>query len=189
MEKTDQKPNFEEDANASSFESMSQERLDTLGALTKEARDLDYTIEKMTAALEDSQKKLRELLELKIPEIMQGMNMTEIKLTTGERLIMKKFYAAHISEEHQIQAFEWLRKNGHDAIIKNEVKGSFGKGEDQQVTKVMEILSAQFPGIFNCKTSVHASTLKSFVKEQLESGAAIPTDLLGVHVGNKITIK
>jgi hypothetical protein len=36
---------------------------------------------------------------------------------------------------------------------------------------------------------VHAQTLKAFVREMMESGATIPLDLFGVHMGRKAVIK
>lgn len=174
---------------ASSFEEMSQAKLQTLAELARETRELEAAIESMTKELEERQARLRDLVELKMPEILMEMNISEIKLTTGEKLVMKKFYAGHISEEHKEAAFKWLRENNFDSLIKNEVKGTFGKGEDEKVQMVMDLLSQKFPGIFSAKSSVHPQTLKSFIKEQLEAGENIPQDLFGVHVGNKVTIK
>ena len=39
------------------------------------------------------------------------------------------------------------------------------------------------------KQAVHASTLKAFVKEQIQDGKQVPNDMFGVYVANRVTIK
>ena len=39
------------------------------------------------------------------------------------------------------------------------------------------------------KKAVHPSTLKAFVKEQIERGKSLPLDILGVYVGQKSEIR
>ena len=39
------------------------------------------------------------------------------------------------------------------------------------------------------KQEVHSGTLKAFVKERIENGEEVPTDLFGVFTGERATIK
>ena len=39
------------------------------------------------------------------------------------------------------------------------------------------------------RKSVHPSTLKAFVREQIEMGKELPLDLLGVHIGQRSEIR
>jgi len=41
----------------------------------------------------------------------------------------------------------------------------------------------------NRKKTVHPSTLRGFVKEQVQLGKNPPSDLFGVYVANRVTIK
>ncbi len=180
------KPPIDFSKDASTFEEMSQEKLNTLAILAQEARKLEGDIEFDEAALKTKKERFNLIVEKLIPDVMIEMSITEIKLITGEKLIMKKFYGASIKDEFQERAFAWLREHGHDSLIKNKIEASFGKGEDAKIAELMKILA---PLGATCKTSVHPMTLKSFVKEQIESGQEIPADLFGLHIGNKITIK
>ena len=42
---------------------------------------------------------------------------------------------------------------------------------------------------FTSDLSVHASTLKAFVKERIEAGTEFPRELFGVHVATKAVVK
>lgn len=171
------------------FEAIPQEKLNSLGKLAAEQHALSQAIEVAQAALDAQQERLRIILEKEMPDIMMELGMEQIKLLTGEKLTMTKFYSASIKPEFQEVAFKWLRDNGHDAIIKNKVEGSFGKGEDEKVQEIMQKLEEAVPGVFTCKTSVHAMTLKSFVKEQIEAGREIPAEPFGIFIGNKVKVK
>ena len=39
------------------------------------------------------------------------------------------------------------------------------------------------------KQGVHVSTLRAFVKEQIQDGKQVPNDMFGVYVANRVTIK
>jgi hypothetical protein len=173
----------------SDFEAIPQEKLQTLSTFAKEARELSINIEELENNLSAMKQRLQVVTEKEMPDIMMELGMEQIKLTTGEKLTMKKFYSASIKPELQEAAFKWLRDNGHDSLIKNKVEGSFGKGEDEKVREIMEKLQSMVPGVFTAKTSVHSMTLKSFVKEQIEAGSNLPQEMFGVFIGNKITIK
>ena len=85
-------------------------------------------------------------------------------------------------------AFDWLRQNNLDDIIKNDVVVSFGKGEDNVAGHCVGLLEEQ--GFTpETKTYVHPSTLKAFVKERIQSGKPIDLDMFGAFVSNVAEIK
>lgn len=174
---------------ASDFEAIPQPQLLSLGELAKEQHVLLQQIAILELQLKTANDRLSLILEKLMPDIMVEIGMEQMKLLTGEKLTLKTFYNASIKDEFKEAAFKWLRENNHDAIIKNKIEGSFGKGEDALVKEVAETLEKLAPGVFTRKESVHPQTLKSFVKEQLEAGAALPQETFGVFVGKKVTIK
>ena len=119
---------------------------------------------------------------------MQTAGLTEIVLSTGEKITITEFYNAHISKANQETAYQWLVQNGHEGLIKNEVSLKFGREEDLIAQETVQALKARglAPEI---RQSVHPSTLKAFVKEQLTSGRDIPTEPFGIYIGSKAIIK
>lgn len=154
--------------------------------------ELQQTAEKnvadLTEQLEVAKKDLKRLSEEIIPDAMLSLGLSGMQLADGSEVEIKRFYSASISEEHKKEAFKWLRQNKHDGIIKSEVVSKFGRGEQSEMHALTKLLREhQLP--FQQKDTVHHATLKAFVKEKLEAGENLPTDLFGVFVGNRTVIK
>ena len=114
---------------------------------------------------------------------MQSAGLTEIVLSTGEKISVTEFYNAHISKANQELAYKWLVENGHEGLIKNEVSLKFGREEGQVVDETVMALKSR--GLSpEVRQSVHPSTLKAFVKEQLTTGKDIPTEPFGIYIGS-----
>ena len=84
-------------------------------------------------------------------------------------------------------AFNWLKTNGHEDIIKNVVSVQFGRGEDGKADYLLGNLQSQG---FSPATKrwVEPMTLKAFVREQVEKGTDLPFETFSVYVGQKSKI-
>lgn len=174
------------------IEDMPPEKLKSLGAHAKRAREIELTVSQLTDRITALSEELKQITEIKMPEILMEIGIEEFKLNSGEKLKLATYYSASISDSDPVQkekAFEWLRSNGHDAIIKNEVKGTFGKGEEEKARVVFKQLEAMAPGLFTKKSLVHPQTLKAFVKELCEAGTPPPAEPFRLYIGKKVTIK
>jgi hypothetical protein len=140
---------------------------------------------------EEGVKKLKEqariISELEIPSMMKEMNITKLKLSDGESVEVGKFYSASIPAEKQDEAFTWLRNNGLGDIIKNDITVTFGRGEDNKAAQYANLARGQgFEPVQ--KIGVHAQTLKALVRERMESGLDVPSDLFKPYEGNRTKI-
>lgn len=162
--------------------------LTKVASLAKRQAELENEIENIESHLADRKEALRVIQEVSLPQAMQECGLTKFTTVDGYVIDVKPFYSAKIGEDNQVECFSWLRNHGHDDIIKNEIKTSFGRGEDA-VAKVV-ISSLQTIGVpFTQKTSVHPQTLTAFVREQVESGSDFPLDTFKVFIGQKAKIK
>jgi hypothetical protein len=167
--------------------------LESIVALVERQRQLETETLDLQTKLDEKVQQLRDIAEKKLPDLMIQLGVSSFKLTDGSSLVIKKFYQASISEEKRLEAFGWLRDHNHDDLIKHEIKAIFGKGEDKVSRKLVETLIAKKIN-FTDKESVHPSTLKAFVKEQVESQAErlandetaepFPMETFSVYVGN-----
>ena len=140
---------------------------------------------------EEGVKKLKEqariISELEIPSMMKEMNITKLKLSDGESVEVGKFYSASIPAEKQDEAFTWLRNNGLGDVIKNDITVTFGRGEDNKAAEYAVLARGQgFEPIQ--KIGVHAQTLKALVRERIEAGLDVPSDLFKPYEGNRTKI-
>ena len=123
-----------------------------------------------------------------IPTMMAEMGLSHLKLMDGSSVDVKPNYSANISVANREKAFNWLRENGLGDIIKNEISVSFGRNEDNKAADYAAL--AEERGFQPTqKLKVEPMTLKALVRERLEAGKTMPTEIFNVFVGNKTTIK
>ena len=123
-----------------------------------------------------------------IPTMMSEMGLSELKLQDGSHLKVSTSYRATITEANKVAAFNWLRKNGLGDIIKNEISVSFGRNEDNKAADYAEL--AKSNGFQPTqKMKVEPMTLKALVRERIEAGKDMPTEIFGIFSENKTTIK
>jgi len=114
-----------------------------------------------------------------LPLLMKEVGLKEFKLDNGALVELLTDVKCGITEARKPAAHKWLVDNGFSGLIKTEVVVPFDRGTHDEAIEMAEELIAEGHEC-NIKESVHAQTLKSFVKEQLEAGAALPMDLFGV---------
>jgi hypothetical protein len=152
-------------------------------------------LEGVSSEIENAEEKLK-LLKQKhdyisgevIPTMMSEMGLSHLKLIDGSTVDVKPNYSANISVANRKKAFQWLRENGLGDIIKNEISVSFGRNEDNKAADYAAL--AEERGYQPTqKLKVEPMTLKALVRERLEAGKSMPTEIFNVFVGNKTTIK
>lgn len=162
--------------------------LKVVADLVRQQLVLEQRVKDLEDELKRAQQDLFKVSQEVLPEALAEHGLSELKMADGSKITVSQTIQAHISKEKQDAAFDWLRHNEFDDLIKNVVSLEFGKGEDDQARDVMEALTNRGYWPQN-KQSVHPSTLKAFVKEQVEKGSEIPSDLFGIFIGKKAVIK
>ena len=140
---------------------------------------------------EENLKKLKEEADVLsgevIPTMMTEMNISTLKLADGTAVEVKPIYGASISPERKEEAFNWLRINGLGDLIKNEVTVSFGRNEDNKAIAYAN-LAAERGYQPAQRLKVEPMTLKALVRERIEAGKDMPSDLFNVFAGNRTKI-
>ena len=186
------KPTFEDLIGTESVEEWTNDvtdgELSIVSTLANKQLKLATEVKQLEVDLKAKKEELRLTSEQELPDAMQAAGLTQIVLSTGEKISINEFYNAHISKANQEVAYQWLIKNGHAGLIKNEVLLKFDRGEDEKVAQTVSALQAR--GLSpNVRQSVHHSSLKAFVKEQFTAGNDIPTEPFGIYIGTKAIIK
>lgn len=134
------------------------------------------------------QENLKQVSEVDLPTAMFEAGVSSFTLDNGAKVSVKDEVYASIPKGKENEAFGWLNENGFGAIVKHVVSASFGKEEDSRAKEFVE--AAKALGLTpEDKRSVHASTLKAFVKEQLQQGKNIPLELFGAFQISKASVK
>ena len=164
------------------------ENIQSLADQVENLEELRKDIENQEEYIKSLKKKQDHLSGEVIPTMMAEMGLAELKLQDGSHLKVSTSYRATITEANKEAAFNWLRNNGLGDIIKNEISVSFGRNEDNKAADYAAL--AQERGFQPTqKLKVEPMTLKALVRERIEAGKDMPTELFNVFVGNKTTIK
>jgi len=175
------------------FEQDQREDLNSVN----DAKSLSDQVVKLKKLEDELEQKEKELKELKrhidivsgdvIPTMMQEMNISTLKLADGSSVEVKPVYGASIPIGKREEAFSWLRENNLGDLIKNEVTVSFGVNEDNKAQSYAVLAKGQgFEPVQKLK--VEPMTLKALVRERLESGQEMPSDLFNVFSGNRTKV-
>ena len=120
--------------------------------------------------------------------MLTEMGLSYLKLADGSSVEVKTNYSATITQANKEKAFNWLRENGLGDIIKNELTVSFGRNEDNKAAEYADLAKGQGYQPTQ-KLKVEPMTLKALVRERIEGGKPLPTEIFNVFIGNKTTIK
>ena len=164
------------------------ENIQSLADQVERLENLNQEIEKTEKDLKQKKKNLEHLSGEIIPTMMAEMGLSHLKLMDGSSVDVKPHYSANITIANKEAAFNWLRNNGLGDIIKNEISVSFGRNEDNKAADYAVLAKGQ--GFQPTqKLKVEPMTLKALVRERIEAGKDMPTELFNIFVGNKTTIK
>ena len=178
------KINFEEDR----VQSVTQaDTAKTLSDKVIELKELEDEIENAEQSVSKLKEQARYISQIEVPQMMEEMHITKLKLKDGESVEIKKIYGASITPDNQEKAFTWLREHGLGDIIKNDVSVTFGMGEDNKAQQYAVLARGQGYEPVQ-KIGVHTGTLKAVVRERIESGQDMPSDLFKTYAGNSTKI-
>ena len=172
------------------------DRKESLGEVdnAKALSDQVTKLQSLEDEIEEQEKKLKELKRNQellsgevIPTMMTEMNISTLKLADGSAVEVKPVYGASIPAAKKEDAFNWLRENGLGDLIKNEITVAFGRNEDNKAQQYAVLAQGQGYEPVQ-KLKVEPMTLKALVRERLESGQEMPSDLFNVFAGNRTKI-
>lgn len=157
---------------------QSEDKLAELSQLAEEQLAKQQAVADAERALKERKEELRQIAEVAVPELMDSLGIENFTTTSGIKIKVGTKIRASINAQNQRGAFDWLREHGHEAIIKRELKMTFGMGEDEQAQEVIKKLDGM---PVQDKSAVHPSTLVKFVGEMLEAGHDVPAELFNIH--------
>ena len=177
-----------EKAQVSGIDKLSDNSLESIADLCTRQIQLEKEIQKLEDEISWKKGKLREISYELIPEALAERNLSELKLSDGSAVTVKKVYGASITKGKEGEALQWLRENGFEDLIKNDVTVSFGRGEDNKAGDFRGLAEAQ--GFMpSQRMAVHPSTLRAFYRERVEAGQDLPPDIFNTFSGQQTKIK
>jgi len=170
------------------------DRLSNLRQSLKFYRDLLTQKQDLEQRLETINQQIRHLCDVELVQLFSTAQLSSLVLEAEGNLPALEakrlpFYSAKLPEEEAARqkAFDWLEENGHSDIIKSLITVALGRGERSLAKKITDTL-LQLGVSYQQSVSVHASTLKAFIKHEIEAGHYVPYDLLGAYAGETVKV-
>jgi len=156
---------------------MEENALKELENLILDKRKVSFEIEKVEDQLKSLKTQEEHLARELIPSLLNRYGLSEIRLSSGEKVIVKDNLKASIADKNYSLAYHnMIDAEGDDKDqAENKVKSLF---------KVQTVIEDPSPEVLNLlmensvvydmKHSIHPQTLKKYCKDRLENGKTIP---------------
>ena len=178
---------FDEMFDDTTLDKVQKGDIKTLSSLVKDLDQLTIDINEKEEELKSLKLQKHKMSTEQIPAMMDEMGVQRLDVENLS-VSLKPLINASIPPTRREEAYQWLRENDLDDIIKNDVIMSFGKGEDNMAGDIMYQLEQR--GMHpEKKTHIHSMTLKAFIRERVEKGLPIDLDLFGAYVARIADIK
>lgn len=156
---------------------------DAMGAIGRLLEDWAVCQDQLAEAndmVADVKARIKDIEESTLPAMMEEANCKKFESPDGSSITTKDELFISIKADKKEDTYEWLGENGHGSIVKHVIACQFGKGEDADAEIVKALLSVnEIP--FADGMSVHAGTLKSWAKEERESGRDLPEEFFNTY--------
>lgn len=173
---------------AADIAKVGEDGLSRVSSLVRQQFALEQRVLDIEEELRKTKEDLRKVSEEYLPSALREQGLKELRMEDGSFVSISPFYSASIPKDRTIEAFDWLRQNEFGDLVKNTVSASFGRGSDEKAQALLMDLERQGMDVSQ-KQWVEPMTLKAFVKEQVEKGSELPTELFGVYIGQKAKIR
>ena len=178
---------FEEMFDETTLDKVQEGDMKNLSSLVKDLNQITLNINEKEEELKALKLQKHKMSTEQIPAMMDEMGVQRLDVENLS-VTLRPLINASIPQTRREEAFQWLRDNGLDDIIKNDVIMSFGKGEDNMAGDIMYELEKR--GMHpEKKTHIHSMTLKAFIRERVEKGLPIDLDMFGAFVARTADIK
>ena len=162
--------------------------LQGLQIIINNLQEIQQEITNQENKLKDLKDREKYYANIIIPDLMNQLNLKTLTLKDGSQIAVKNIFGASIVAEKKPEAFDWLRKSGMGAIVKNNITVRFGLDEDNKAEQYATLARGQGYEP-DRQVAVHAGTLRNALQEFHEKGGAIPAELFHTFEGNQTKIK
>jgi len=163
-----------------------------LGSIEPLIASWKKTKDKVTSAeaeVKQMKEELRRMEYVDIPSAMGEVGLAEIKTSDGLTVSCTPFVDGGIIKSEEARALTWLEENDYGDIIKTALSLALGKGENELAAKAAKAIEDAIGAKAEVKESVHAQTMKAFLRQCEVDGVVLPEDLFRVYRGNVAKIK
>ena len=162
-----------------------------LAMLASTIKDQTALVNILEADLKAQQKRLRQLNEVDMPELMDELGFEKIQLSSGETISVGDNYYMSISQANKPTVAQWLQDHGLGAHVGYKVEVEFNHADLETFHQLQTDLKSRFQTV-GSSVSMHTGSVKSSVVKMLgtlfDAGEEVPK-ALGLSIVRSTKIK
>ena len=166
-----------------------QDQLAAISTIVASALKLMRDIESTEEYLKTLKSDLHVINTRTLPDVMASAGTAEFKTQEGFKVSINDFVSGSLPKEitAKAEAMRWLEAHDAGGLIKNQLRATFDKGQDNIAGEVRAVLD-KFGIGFESKRDVHPQTLAAFARERMRNGEQVPLETLGLFAGRTAKI-
>ena len=142
--------------------------------LAREQVRREKAVLELQQKLEEATKKLNEIKEGELPDLMDELGFPEIALGNGYRLVVDMEYKISVPKDNQVAVANWFEKLGYGHDVRREFVISFNKEEEEWAKKFQSDLKRRKKKLrTSVVKTVPSATVRSRVIKLLEAGIEV----------------
>lgn len=149
-----------------------KDKLDLLSELCLKYRNISKTIEDTEEYLKEKIKELEKISRELIPNLLNELHLSEIRLSTGEKIIVEEKLKASIPKKNLLVAYRNMVLEEGD---ENKISSLFTEKIiiDESKDEILDLLlDKEIP--YTVDRNIHWQTLNKYCREKISSGGNIP---------------
>lgn len=160
-------------ADAKNVEPIQQDSLEKLKLLVEEFDAAKDDVERLEEQLALAKSRFNQISGVDIPQTLLSAGLSELRLADGRKVVVKEDLNVTIKDINSFADFVASRND--DAILKTQI--FLPKLPAETIEKIKRIIAKEAAVYPEVKQSVHAQTLKKYVKEI--TGMSKSVEILG----------
>lgn len=180
---------------------VSTDKLTRIVERVRAARDLEALVNDLTERLREAQASLSRIYREELPGLFDEAGTSVVGLPAegnapAYEARLKPYYSANIAaswpQEKRKEAFAFLESRGSGDLIKTNLSLAFRREDRDEAKELAKLLQQEVNAEVQVNEAVHTSTLKAWLKEQVENGEIFsPEELaaIGGDIGRVVTLK
>ena len=163
-----------------SKDSITKDALDQLNNLTTKYLSYEEDIASAELVLKELKSEFNKISQERIPELLATYGLSEIKLATGEKVIVSENASVSVPDEKKEAFYLFLKDRDEEDIIK--VHLHFDRMANEKIVGLFTFLT-EGEYVYGSDRGVHSQTLKKYFKELLGIGVDKEEYAMGVSDG------
>lgn len=166
-----------------------------LEKLASECRNASLLVKQLENQLKDAKAAKVRIEQVVIPDAMAELGASSITLPSGTSITVKPYINAReakdsegkLDRDKQQILYQWLIDAGHGGLVKKEF--AIYTNDADIIQTLMDACKEMGLDYEYITQTIHWGTFQKWVKEQLELGQELPTNLFDLYVGSIAVVK